>query len=136
MTYTIPTADKIARRRHEATDVGAMARRVLRALAVRAAEGEVEAVEELLALQATVADALDAGVRGLKANHDYSWQFVANLTGTTRQAAYQRFGSEESHECEAFTRSCVRCRVSEVNEAYASERTGSDEFASMVEVAS
>lgn len=132
MTYTLPTADDVARRRHEATDVGAMARRVLRALAVRAAEGEVEAVEELVALQAVLSDALDAGVRGLKANHDYSWAFVANLTGTTRQGAFQRFGSEERHECEAWTRSCVRCRVSEVNQAYAAERAGSSEFPDMV----
>ena len=132
MTYTLPTPDEVARRRHEATDVGAMARRVLRALAVRAAEGEVEAVEELVALQSVVADALDAGVRGLKANHDYSWAFVAQWTGTTRQGAYQRFGSEESHDCDSFDRTCVRCRVAEVNEAYAIERAGSEEFEAQV----
>lgn len=83
------------RRRREKCEAPALAsasRRMMNALARRAADGEAEAVEALVALQADLDAALAAAVEGYRVGPaEASWADVATLTGTTRQAAFARF---------------------------------------------
>ena len=79
------------RRKHESPDLGAAAASMMRALVRRAAEGDTEALEELLELEAVVARSTVEASRVLHAA-GYSWTDIAAVTGTTRQAARQRFG--------------------------------------------
>lgn len=81
-----------AQRKHEAPEIGAMAARVTRSLVRRAEEGDPEALEELVKLQAVIADAIPAAARGLHAR-GHSWTWVAGVLGITRQAARQRFAA-------------------------------------------
>jgi len=78
-------------RKYESPDLGAMVGRMLRALARRAAEGDLEAVEQLAALETTVAEQLRAAATVAHDTAGYSWTEIARATGTTRQAARQRF---------------------------------------------
>jgi hypothetical protein len=82
-------------RRHEAPDVGAMVRRMVRALVRRAAEGDTEALEQLAQLEAELPTAvtcalamMQAGTRGPA----YSFTELATVLGTSRQATRQRAG--------------------------------------------
>lgn len=93
----------MAQRRHEAPELAAAARRMLRALAVRATEGDTEAIEQLAQLRDDVDGALAAAVAGARERVGYSWTDIANLTGTTRQNAQQRFGKAQppvTYACE------------------------------------
>jgi hypothetical protein len=83
----------MTQRKHEAPEIGAMIGRMLKSLTRRAAEGDLEAIEQLAALQGTAADALRAGAQGAHA-FGYSWTELAAATGTTRQAARQRFAAK------------------------------------------
>lgn len=81
----------MARKTHrEAPEMAAMLGRMMRAMARRAAEGDPEALEALVGLQATLQAATVDAANGL---HDfgYSWTEVADAVGITRQAARQRF---------------------------------------------
>lgn len=69
-----------------------MITRMLRALARRAGEGDVEALEELAGLQAILHEQLGAGIAGYRAQ-GHSWADVALTLGSSRQAAQQRFGN-------------------------------------------
>jgi hypothetical protein len=78
------------KREREAPEVGAMARRVLRALVRRAADGDTEALEQLLILAGELPAAIhDAGV-GLH-RFGYSYTEIGTVAGITRQAARERF---------------------------------------------
>lgn len=91
MAKTPLSADETMRRRHEAPDVGKAAARFMRALAKRAANGEAEAIEWLIQLQAELDAATQLAVDNYR-ELGFSWAQVAQLTGTTRQAAQMRFG--------------------------------------------
>lgn len=82
----------MAQRKHEAPEIGAMIGRMVKALARRAAEGDLEAVEQLAALVGTTNDALRTAAQGAHA-FGYSWTELGEATGTTRQAARQRFAA-------------------------------------------
>lgn len=91
---TTPTAPT-AQRRHEAPEVGAMVRRMVRALVRRAAEGDTEALEQLAQLEAELPTATTCAVAMMQAGTDgnaYSFTELANVLGTSRQAARQRAG--------------------------------------------
>lgn len=93
----------MSQRRHESPELGAAARRMMRALAVRATEGDTEAIEQLAQLQADLQAVLGAAVAGARQQVGYSWADIAGLVGTTRQAAQQRFGTAlppTTHKCE------------------------------------
>lgn len=77
-------------RRHEAPAIGAMARRVIRSLARRAGEGDVEGLEQLLALQADLQAAITEAGQGLH-EAGFSYTYLADAMGITRQGARQRF---------------------------------------------
>jgi hypothetical protein len=68
----------------------AFMRRGVRALVRRATDGDLDAQEALVALQAEVQAATVSAGAALH-DHGYSWAMIASVTGTTRQAAAERF---------------------------------------------
>lgn len=81
-------------REREAPDLGAACVRLMRALARRAGDGELEALEQLAILQDHVQQQLGAAVAGYRAGPaEASWAAIGIALGTTRQAAYERFNS-------------------------------------------
>lgn len=85
------TADRHSRRRHEAPEVAAASRRFMRALVKRAAEGDTEALEGLVGLQATLQEAITDAGRALHDQAGYSFTDLAKVLGISRQGARQRF---------------------------------------------
>ncbi len=84
------------RRRKEAvenTDYAAFATRVIRAHARRIADGDVDALADLLRLADEVDTATQTAVTSLR-RFGYSWAEIATRLGTTRQAAQQRWGTK------------------------------------------
>lgn len=75
----------------EAPELGAACVRMFRALARRAGDGELEALEQLAFLQDSLQLQLGAAVAGYRDGHGFSWAAVGEALGTTRQAAQQRF---------------------------------------------
>lgn len=78
------------RKPYESPAVGAAAGRMMKGLVKRAANGDTEALEQLLGLDAVLASATrEAGA----ALHDfgYSWAELGSVAGTTRQGAASRF---------------------------------------------
>lgn len=79
-------------RKVETREFAAFARRIVRAFGRRIAAGDVDALPELLQLQAELDAVLDTTVRGLR-QQGYSWQEIADRTGTSRQAAHKRWSA-------------------------------------------
>lgn len=92
----------------EAPEVGAMARRMLRALVRRAAVGDLEALEELARIEAeiapavTVAGHLMATGERMAAAQSYSYTELGDALAITRQAARQRFMKVPSSDAAAY----------------------------------
>jgi len=79
-------------RQREAPELGAACIRLFRALARRAGDGELEALEQLAFLQDSLQMQLGAAVAGYRDGHGYSWADIGRVLGVTRQAAHKRFG--------------------------------------------
>lgn len=75
----------------EAPELGAACVRMFRALARRAGDGELEAIEQLAMLQDSLNMQLGAAVAGYREGHEFSWTEIAAILGVTRQAAHKRF---------------------------------------------
>lgn len=76
----------------EATEVCGAVIRLLRALARRAGQGELEALEALVFLQDSVQIQLGAAVAGYRAGPaQASWTDIGTILGTSRQNAHHRF---------------------------------------------
>ncbi|MEU5155210.1 hypothetical protein [Glycomyces sp. NPDC021274] len=75
----------------ENREFNGFARRIIRAYGRRVAEGDVDALPELLELSASLDEAITNAVRGLRA-FGYSWAEIAERIGMSRQAAQQRWG--------------------------------------------
>ena len=75
----------------ESDELGAMLRRMLRALVRRSADGDLVALEELAALRGHVDQALADACRQLHDNTelDHSWTMIGDAIGMTRQRAQQ-----------------------------------------------
>lgn len=77
----------------ENPEYAAFVRRILGAHARRVADGDIEALPDLVnlgdCLEATIATA----VRGLR-GFGYSWADIATRLGITRQAVHQRWGKD------------------------------------------
>lgn len=83
----------MARKTVETAEFAAFTRRIMRALGRRVAEGDVEALTTITALQAELDAQLVATVVSLRsAPWNYSWAQIGDALGTTRQAAQLRFG--------------------------------------------
>lgn len=76
----------------ENPDYAAFVRRVINALGRRVADGDVEALPDLLHLATCLEQATAHAVAGLRA-YGYSWAEIADRIGTTRQAAHQRWAT-------------------------------------------
>ena len=76
----------------EAADMAAFLRRMFRAMTRRAVEGDDNVLAELLALRENLDEAIDAAARGLH-EFGYSWTYLGEAAGMTRQAARQRWAS-------------------------------------------
>jgi len=72
-------------------DYAAFARRIIRAHGRRIADGDVDALPDLLDLADELDAATQTAINGLRA-FGYSWAAIASRIGTTRQAAQQRWG--------------------------------------------
>lgn len=84
--------DKRPSRSVENTDYVKFARRVLRGLARRVGEGDVEALPEMVKLHNELHSMIHHSVHALRDTYDYSWTEIADRVGITRQAAQQRWG--------------------------------------------
>lgn len=67
------------------------ARRFIRAAGKRCADADDFELAELLTLQDELDAAVAVAVAGLR-ERGQSWAYIAGATGTSRQAAYQRWG--------------------------------------------
>jgi hypothetical protein len=76
----------------EAPEMAAFLRRTFRAMTRRAGEGDDNVLAELLALRADLDEAIDGAARGLH-EFGYSWTYLGEAAGMTRQAARQRWGA-------------------------------------------
>lgn len=92
---TTDTATPMAQprqRKHEAPALGSAAARMIRALVVRAAEGDTEALEQLAALEQLLPQAT-----ALAGHHAHAWGYsfseLAAVLGISRQAAIKRFSA-------------------------------------------
>lgn len=83
----------VTQRRHESPAVGAAVRRMVRALVVRAGEGDTEALEQLAELEGFTRDATTAAVVVAHDTAGYSFTELGRVLGITRQAARQRVSS-------------------------------------------
>lgn len=82
-----------ARKEREAPEVAAAVTRLLVALARRAGNGELEALEALDELQAQVKDQLAVAVTGYRTGPaQASWEAIGHALGMTRQSAHERWG--------------------------------------------
>jgi hypothetical protein len=86
----------VGRREREAPELAGAARRMLLALARRAGQGELEALESLRDLRNESEAFLEMGVHLYRASPALSsWAEIGRLLGITRQAAQQRFGGDQ-----------------------------------------
>lgn len=79
------------RRDRETGEYLAMLRRMVRAAGRRVADADEVDLAQLIAIQAELDTAIATAVEGMRAR-DLSWAYIASATGTTRQAAFKRWG--------------------------------------------
>lgn len=81
------------KRRVETPEYIGAARRFIRAAGRRVAEGDDADLADLLSLRDEIERAIEAGVRGLKADQGHSWSYIAGGLGTTKQRAQFRYAA-------------------------------------------
>jgi 1,6-anhydro-N-acetylmuramate kinase len=79
------------RREVENAEFAAFVRRIVRAYARRIAAGDLDALADLAQLRAELDGHLVDAVAGLRHDHAYSWQDIADALGVRRQAVQQRW---------------------------------------------
>lgn len=89
--FTAPRRSKRPRKDVETTEFLGAARRFIRAAGRRVGECDEHELAALLALQGDLDAAIAAAVAGQR-SYGKSWAGIARGTGTTREAAYQRWG--------------------------------------------
>lgn len=82
---------KRPRRERETADYLSMVRRMIRGAGRRVAAADEVDLRDLLTLQAAVDEAIQAAVDGQR-DMGRSWEYIAQATGKSRQAAQQRWG--------------------------------------------
>lgn len=80
------------RNQREASDLGDMMARMLRALSRRAEGGDLEALIELVKLDRVLALEQLRAAHALNTMQGYSWAQIALRLGITRQSAHGRWG--------------------------------------------
>jgi hypothetical protein len=91
--FTAKRRSKRPRKDVETMDYLGAARRFIRAAGRRVADCDEVELAELIALRLVVEAAIDEAVSGQKVRK--SWAGIALATGTTREAAYQRWGRKK-----------------------------------------
>jgi hypothetical protein len=86
------TADR--RRPVENKAFAAFARRIVRAFSRRVAQGDIDALTDLLEFAANLDDAIQDAVTGLR-EYGYSWSEIAQRAGIRKQTACERWGSKQ-----------------------------------------
>jgi hypothetical protein len=76
----------------ETPEYAAMLRRLIRAYGRRVANADVEDLAEMIELRGELDQAIAAAVKSSRERHARSWADIGRAAGTTRQAAYQRWG--------------------------------------------
>lgn len=84
-----------AKREREAPEMGAMLRRMIRAMSRRAVNGELEALGVLRELRWQIDAAIAEGAQGAHEAFGFTWTEIGNELGITRQAARQMYGKRE-----------------------------------------
>jgi hypothetical protein len=79
------------KKERETPEFADMVERMIKAYARRVGEGDVEELPRMIAMHDKLNEALDTAVVGLR-DFGYSWAEIARRTGTSRQAAQQRWG--------------------------------------------
>ncbi len=92
---TLKSTGRRARRERSTGDYLGAVRRMLRSAAVRVGEGDEPELRELLAIQQVLDEVIAAAVEGQR-EYGKSWAAIAWATGTTRQAAFARWGRRKS----------------------------------------
>lgn len=91
-----------SRREVELPDFLAACRRMLRAAGRRTGSADPEDLAALIALRAELDDVIGEAVGAMRSRvTPYSWAEIARATGTSRQAAQQRWGTSQAHPAEA-----------------------------------
>lgn len=88
---TVRRRSKRAKKSVEALEFIGAVRRFLRAAGSRVADSDEHELRALLALQIDLDEAIAVAVQGQR-SVGRSWAYIATATGTTRQAAQQRWG--------------------------------------------
>jgi hypothetical protein len=68
-----------------------MMKRMMKAHGRRVADGDVEDLADLIALQEYLDYVVKGAVQGQRETHGRSWADIAQATGTSRQAAQKKF---------------------------------------------
>ena len=84
---------KRPRRERETPEYADMVERMILAYGRRVGEGDVEELPRMIDMHRVLEEALDRAVVGLR-EFGYSWGEIAKRTGTSRQAAQQRWGRD------------------------------------------
>ncbi|MQA78736.1 MAG: hypothetical protein GEV10_09715 [Streptosporangiales bacterium] len=89
------TPNRRTRRHVENDSYAAFIARAVRAHGRRIAAGDIDGLDQLLTLRCQLDNTLADAVTGLH-GFGYSWAEITARTGTTRQAAQQRWGGDPS----------------------------------------
>lgn len=80
------------KRFHDNDDIAQMIGRMIRSYGRRVSMADVEDLRSLLELSNVLDEVIVDTVASLRTNEGFSWRWIAEATGTSRQAAQQRFG--------------------------------------------
>lgn len=92
-TFTVVRHSKRPKQERETGAFLGAARRFILAAGKRVGEGDEPELAQLLALQGVLDSAIAEAVAGQR-SHGKSWASIALGAGTTREAAYQRWGKK------------------------------------------
>jgi hypothetical protein len=93
---------KRPKRQRETAEYADMVERMILAYGRRVAGGDVEELPRMISMHQVLEEALDQAVIGLR-EFGYSWRDIARRTGTSRQAAQQRWARSKSQTGETKT---------------------------------
>lgn len=85
---------KRAKRERETPEYAQMVRRIIAAHGRRVGDADPEDLAELVAMRATLEEAIAAAVRGQRSN-GFSWAAIGRGLGVTRQAAQMAWGERQ-----------------------------------------
>ena len=82
---------KSAKRSVETEEYLKMVARMVRGAGRRVADADEVELRQLIALRNVLESAIKDAVKGQRETYNRSWEYIAQATGTTRQAAFARY---------------------------------------------